>query len=89
MNILKQLWHLAVHMNGGVQVVLTMVLIALAFGCEILIKRIELAGKDAYNGKTKPAGSVSIWALWFVAGVLALIAIFIVAAVFAPLLGLA
>ncbi|MFR9089576.1 MAG: hypothetical protein ACLVJM_07025 [Bifidobacterium adolescentis] len=83
--MLGGLWDWTVHLNGGLQIVLVLLAVVMSGVCAIVAKRMQSPMMDM-GGSVAGRTAVSIAA--YVFGVIFLIvALFGVAAVFAPLLG--
>ena len=83
--MLGGLWDWTVHLNGGLQIVLVLLAVVMSGVCAIVAKRMQSPMMDM-GGSVAGRTAVSIAAYMF--GVVFLIvALFGVAAVFAPLLG--
>ena len=85
---MQGVWDWTVHLNGMLQVMLVMLCLIASFACTFIARRMGMPSMTETTGGA--AGrTVIIVVAWIGSVVFALVALFALAAVFAPLIGLA
>ena len=83
--LLGELWDWTVRLNGGLQIVLVLLAVVMSGVCAIVAKRMQSPMMDMAGGA---GGRTAVCIVAYILGVVfVLVALFGVAAVFAPLLG--
>lgn len=87
-DMLADVWDWTVHLNGGLQIVLVLVSCVASGACMIVARRMQAPSMTDTGMSTATKTIIAVVA-WAVGVVFAVITLFGLAAVFAPLLGFA
>lgn len=88
-SMIGTVWDWTVHLNGGLQIVLVLVSCVASGACMIIARRMQMPSMSDSRLTNSMAASIIAVIAWILAVILAIITLFGLAAVFAPLLGFA